>query len=87
MIEPSAFFHVTLHMEWFCEYETYDGGDDSTTKIIGHGRVKLLLKDGMIKTLLGLLDISDLAKKLIFVKKMSDACVHTIFKKERCKMV
>jgi hypothetical protein len=83
---------MTPHKEWFCEYEKYNGGDvflgdDSTTKIIGHGRVKLLLKDGRIRTLLGVFHIPKLARNLISISKMSDAGVHTIFEKETCKMV
>jgi hypothetical protein len=40
LIESGAYFHMTPHREWFCEYERYDGGnvflgDDSTTIIIG----------------------------------------------------
>jgi hypothetical protein len=67
LIDLGASFHMTPHKEWFCEYEKYNGGDvflgdDSTTKIIGHGRVKLLLKDGRIRTLPGVLHIPDLAK-------------------------
>ena len=77
---------MTPHREWFCEYERYNGdiflGDDSTTKIIGHGRVKLLLKDGRIKTLPSVLHIPYLARNLIYVRKMSDASVHTIFEKD-----
>ena len=74
------------------EYEKYDGGgvflgDDSTTKIIGHGRVKLMLKDRRIKTLLGMLYFPDLARNLIFASKMSDGGVHSVFEKDRCKMV
>jgi hypothetical protein len=70
------------HREWFNEYEKYDGGDvflgdDSTTKIIGHGRVKLLLKDGRIRTLLEFLHIPNLARSLIFVSKLDDAGVDT----------
>jgi hypothetical protein len=58
LIDLGASFHMTPHKEWFCEYEKYNGGDvflgdDLTTKIIGCGRVKLLLKDGRIRTLLG----------------------------------
>jgi hypothetical protein len=39
LVESSASFHMTLHKQWFCEYERYDGGnvflgDDSMTKII-----------------------------------------------------
>jgi hypothetical protein len=48
---------MTHHREWFSEFEKYDGGnvflgDDLTTKIMGHGRVKLLPKYGRIRNLL-----------------------------------
>jgi hypothetical protein len=48
-IELGASFHMTPHREWFSEYEKYDGGDvflgdDSMTKIMGCGRVKLFIK-------------------------------------------
>eukprot|EP01018_Ginkgo_biloba_P039198 Gb_33206 [translate_table: standard] len=51
-------FHMTPHREWFCEYESYDGGDiflggDSSYKIIGRGRVKVRFRDGRVKTLPG----------------------------------
>jgi hypothetical protein len=47
---------MTPYKECFSEYEKYDGvdvflGDESTTKILGCGRVKLLLKYGRIRTL------------------------------------
>jgi hypothetical protein len=50
LINSGVSYHMTPHKEWFSEYEKYDGGDvflgdDSTTKILGCGRVKLLLKD------------------------------------------
>jgi hypothetical protein len=40
LVDSGASFHMTPHMEWFYEYERYDGGnvflgDDSTTRIIG----------------------------------------------------
>jgi hypothetical protein len=74
------------HREWFFEYEKYDGGDvflgdDSTTKILGCGRVKLLLKDGRIRTLPGVLHIPKLARSLISVSKLDDAGVKTVFEK------
>jgi hypothetical protein len=45
LIESGASYHMTPHREWFSEYENYNGGDvflgdDSTTKIMGRGRVK-----------------------------------------------
>jgi hypothetical protein len=83
---------MTPHREWLSEYEKYDGGDvflgdDSTTRIMGRGRVKLLLKDGRIRTLLGVLHIPKLARSLISVSKLDDARVDTIFGKGTCKMV
>jgi hypothetical protein len=92
LVDSGASFYMTSHMDWFCEYERYDGGnvflgDDSTTKIIGREKVKLRLIDGRIRTLLGVLHIPSLAKNLIFVRKMDDARVKTIFEKETCRMV
>jgi hypothetical protein len=83
---------MTPHREWFSEYEKYDGGDvflgdDSTTKILGRGRVKLLLNDGRIRTLPRVLHIPKLARSLISVSKLSDAGVKTVFEKDTCKMV
>jgi hypothetical protein len=83
---------MTPHMEWFYEYERYGGGnvflgDDSTNRITGRGNVKLRLIDGRIRTLLGVLHILGLARNLIFVSKVDDAGVKTIFEKETCRMV
>lgn len=83
---------MTPHREWFCEYENYIRGDvflgdDSIAKIIAPRRVKWLLNDGRIKTLPGVLHIPNLARNLVSVRKMSDVGVHTIFGKDRCKMV
>ena len=92
LIDSGASFHMTPHRVWFCEYERYDGGnvflgDDSTTRIIGQGKVKLRLIDGRIRTLPSLLHIPRLARNLIFVRKMDDAGVKTIFEKETYRMV
>ena len=83
---------MTPHREWFSEYEKYDGGDvflgdDSTTKIMGRGRVKLLLKDGRIRTLPGVMHILKLARSLISLSKLDDVGVKTIFEKNTYKMV
>ena len=45
------------------------------------------LIDGRIRTLLGVLHIPGLARNLIFVRKMDNARVKTIFEKETCRMV
>jgi hypothetical protein len=83
---------MTPHREWFSEYEKYDGGDvflgdDSIAKIMGCGRVNLLLKDGRIRTLPGVLHIPKLARSLISVSNLDDARVDTVFGKGTCKMV
>jgi hypothetical protein len=92
LIDLGVSYHMTSNREWFSEYEKYDGGDvflgdDSTTKILGRGRVKLLLKDGSIITLPGVLHIPKLARSLISVSKLDDAGVDTVFGKNTCKMV
>ena len=83
MIDAGAPCHMTPHREWFCEYEKYSGGDaylgdDSPTNIIGHGRVKLKLKDGRIRTLPRVLHIPNIARNLIYVGKMDVAGVNTM---------
>jgi hypothetical protein len=83
---------MTPHRDWFSKYEKYDGGDvflgdDSTTKILGRGRVKLLLKYGRIITLPRVLHIPKLSRSLISVSKLDDAGVDTLFGKNTCKMV
>jgi hypothetical protein len=87
LIDSGASFHMTPHKEWFYEYEKYNGnvflGDDSPKKITEHGRVKFLLNDGMIKTLLSVLHIPSLSKNIIFVSKMDDVGVKIVFEKDR----
>ena len=91
LIDSGAYFHMTPHKEWFYEYESYNGnfflGNDLLMKIIGHGKVKLLLNDGRIKALPGVFHIPGLASNLISVNKMADTGVQTVIKKDRCKMV
>ena len=33
LIDSSASYHMTPHMEWFYEYEKYDGGDVFLVKV------------------------------------------------------
>jgi hypothetical protein len=49
--------------------------------------VKLKIIYGRIRTLSGVLHIPGLDKNIIFVCKMDDAGVKTIFEKERCMMI
>ena len=92
LIDSGASCHMIPYREWFCEYEKYNGGDvysrdDSPTSIIGRGRVKLKLKDGRIRTLPGVLHITNLARNLIFVRKLNVAGVKTMCGDGGCKMV
>jgi hypothetical protein len=54
---------------------------------MGRGRVKLLLKDGRIRTLPGALHILKLARSLISVSKLDDIGVDIVLGKGTCKMV
>eukprot|EP00253_Pinus_taeda_P013306 PITA_13306 len=90
--DSGASFHFTPHREWFCEYEKYDGGDvflgdDRKARIICRGKVKLKLQGGRIRTLPGVLHIPALARNLIYVSKLDDPGVKTVFEKDTCKMV
>eukprot|EP00253_Pinus_taeda_P008563 PITA_08563 len=92
LIDSGASFHFTPHREWFCEYERHDGGDaflgdDRKARIIGHGKVKLKLQGGRVRTLPGVLHILALAKNLISVSKLDDVGVKTVLEKDTCNMV
>eukprot|EP00253_Pinus_taeda_P026198 PITA_26198 len=92
LIDSGASFNFTPHREWFCEYEKYDGGDvflgdDRKARIVGRRKVKLKLQGGRVRTLPGVLHIPALAGNLIFVSKLDDAGVKTVFEKDTCKMV
>ena len=52
-----------------------------------HGRVKIKLKDGRIRTLLGVLHIPNLVRNLISVKKMDVLGVKAVCGDGGCKMV
>ena len=92
LIDSRESFRCTPNREWFCEYDKYDGGDvflgdDRKARIVGHGKFKLKLLGGRIRTLLGVLHILSLAKNWISVSKLDDASVKTMFGKYTCKMV
>ena len=92
LVESGASFHMTPHREWFYEYERYNGGnvflgDESITKIIGQGKFKLRLIDGRIRILISVMHIPRLARNFIYVIKMDDVGVKTIFEKETYRMV
>ena len=92
LIELGVPCHMTSHRVWFREYGKYNGGyvylgDDSLASIIGRGRVKLKMKDGRIRALLGVLHIPNLARNLISVEKMDVAGVKTVCGDCGCKMV
>ena len=61
--------------------------DGSPTKVVGRGKVRLMLRDGRRRTLPIVLHIPGLARNIVFINKMSNARLHTIFEKDSCKMV
>eukprot|EP00253_Pinus_taeda_P010178 PITA_10178 len=92
VIAIGASFHFTPHIEWFWEYEKYDGGDvflgdDRKARIVGRGKVKLKLQGGRVRTLLGVLHIPPLARNLISISRLDDAGVKIVFEKDTYKMV
>eukprot|EP00253_Pinus_taeda_P033001 PITA_33001 len=92
LIDSGASFHFTPHKKYFCEYEKYNGGnvflgDDRKARIVGRKKVKLKLQGGRVRTLPGVLHIPALARNLIYVIKLDDAGVKTVFEKDTCKMV
>ena len=87
LIDSGVSCHMTPHTKWFYEYEKYNGGYDSPASIIGHGRVKLKLKDGRIRTLSGVLHIPNLERNLISLRNMDVAGVKTVCRDGGCKMV
>ena len=83
---------TSLPIESGSEYEKYDGGDvflgdDRKARIIGHGKVKLKLQGGRVRTLMDVLHIPALARNLISICKLDDVGVKTVFEKDTCKMV
>ena len=56
-------------------------------KIIGLGIVRLLLSNGRINTLPGVLHIPNMDINFIYVSKMGDAGVQTILKKYNFKII
>ena len=55
--------------------------------MVGHEKSRLKLQGGRIITLPSVLHFPTLARNLIFVSKMDDVGVKTMFEKDTCKMV
>ena len=62
-------------------------GDERKARIIGHGKVKLKLQGGRVRTLSSVLHIPALVRNLISVSKKDDAGVKIVLEKDTCKMV
>jgi len=92
VIYLGASFYMNPHREWLFKYKRYDRNyvflwDDSIDTIIGQGKIKLLLKVGRIRTLHMVVDIPELTRNLIFVRKLSDIVVYTMFRTESYQIV
>ena len=87
-----ASFHMRPHRNWFYKYEELKGGDvllgyDSLTKIVKWGKFRLILIDGRKGALPDVLHIPGLAQNLIFISRMGDVGLQSVFEKDTCKMV
>ena len=85
-------FHMTPHRHWFYEDEETKSedvllGDDSPKRIIGQGKVWLMLNDGRTWTLPSLFHIPSLDRNLISISTMVDVGVWTMFENNTFKMV
>ncbi|KAJ0093861.1 hypothetical protein Patl1_25205 [Pistacia atlantica] len=82
---------MTPHKEWFCEYETYNGGnvllgDDTAVKIIGRGKIRLRLHDGLVRKLPEVMHIPGMSRNLLFVGTMADTGIVFNCDRTSCKM-
>lgn len=91
LIDTGASYHMTPHRHWFCEYEQYNGGDvllgdDTAVQIVGRGRVKLRMSDGMVKTIPDVMHIPLMSRNLLSVGTMADSGIIFSCDKNSCKM-
>jgi len=92
LINLGAPFHTILPKKWFFEYErdivrNNFLGDDSIDKIIGHGKFKLKLMGGRIRTHLNVFHIPILEKNLISIRNLINPAMKTMFENDTYKMV
>ncbi|KAG8498873.1 hypothetical protein CXB51_005276 [Gossypium anomalum] len=70
VLDSRCSFHMCPNREWFSTYSSVEGGvvrmgNDSSSKVIGIGTVKIRIYDGTIMTLSDVKYVSDLRKNLI----------------------
>ncbi|KAG8475541.1 hypothetical protein CXB51_032350 [Gossypium anomalum] len=70
ILDSGCSFHMCPNREWFSTYSSVESGvvrmgNDSSSKVIGIGTVKIKMHDGTIKTLSDVRYVPDLRKNLI----------------------
>ncbi|KAK5832860.1 hypothetical protein PVK06_016665 [Gossypium arboreum] len=70
VLDSGCSFHMCPNREWFSTYSSVEGGvvrmgNDSSSKVIGIGTVKIRIHDGTIRTLSDVRYVPDLRKNLI----------------------
>ncbi|KAG8498862.1 hypothetical protein CXB51_005663 [Gossypium anomalum] len=70
ILDSGCSFHMCPNREWFLTYSLVEGGvvhmeNDSSSKVLGIGTVKIKMHDGMIRTLSDVKYVPDLRKNLI----------------------
>ena len=92
MIDSGASFHMTPIRNWFSKYENFDDGklylgNKLVLDIVGHGSIHVKFSDGRIRRFDGVFHILGLARNLLSISKLINACVHVKLSKESVKMV
>ncbi|KAG8478618.1 hypothetical protein CXB51_028426 [Gossypium anomalum] len=70
ILDSGCSFHMCPNREWFSTYSSVEGGvmrmgNDSSSKVVGIGTVKIKMHDGTIRTLSDVRYVPDLRKNLI----------------------
>jgi hypothetical protein len=70
VLDTACTFHTSHKRDWFTTYESVDGssvlmGNDVACKIVGMGTIRIMMHDGIMRTLKNVRHIPNLKKNLI----------------------
>jgi len=72
ILDLGCSYHITPNREWFTSYRSANSGcvylgDDRCCNIVGIGDVRIMMYDGIVRTLCDVRHIPELKKNLIFL--------------------
>ena len=75
ILDSGCLFHMYPHIEYFDTYKACDAstirmGDDSVSKVIGIGTVKVKMYDGAMRTLMNVRHVPKLRRELISLEML-----------------